>query len=319
VTPRLDAGLAAPAALFAHAFRRAVALYALSPEAIVAKGAIHLPVGEKDPTRFAAIAGSDLFEPAALRLAGAPETTARLGETAPAGLIVETALVVEPATLLAAWSGEVHRLRVAAVERRGEAWELVGDDGEPLGAFDTVCLAAGMGSALLAPGLALAPVRGQASIAQGPRPPVAGLFGAYAIPIRQGVMFGATHDRDDEDARPRAGDHRRNLQSLARGLPALAARLADARLEAHTAIRATTRDYLPLAGALGAAQPGLLVLSGLGSRGFTLAPLLGEHLAALIVGAASPLPRDLAALVEPARFARRARRAGRLGSGGFAV
>ena len=35
------------------------------------------------------------------------------------------------------------------------------------------------------------------------------------------------------------------------------------------------------------------MLAGLGGRGFTLAPLLAEHVAALVVGAPSPLPRGL--------------------------
>ncbi|MDQ2860958.1 MAG: FAD-dependent oxidoreductase, partial [Pseudomonadota bacterium] len=128
------------------------------------------------------------------------------------------------------------------------------------------------------------------------------------VPTREGVLFGATHDRGDESLRARLIDHQRNLKALARGLPELAARLAGVRLEARTGVRAATSDYLPLAGAVPGAESGLFVLSGLGSRGFTLAPLLGEHLSALALGAPSPLPGDLAALVDPARFARRARR-----------
>ena len=42
VTPRLDAGLAAPAQLFSEAFRRAVALYQERPEAIISRGALQL-------------------------------------------------------------------------------------------------------------------------------------------------------------------------------------------------------------------------------------------------------------------------------------
>jgi tRNA 5-methylaminomethyl-2-thiouridine biosynthesis bifunctional protein len=45
-----------------------------------------------------------------------------------------------------------------------------------------------------------------------------------------------------------------------------------------------------------------MALTGLGGRGFVLAPLLAEHLAALVVGAPSPLPAPLAALVAPDRF-----------------
>jgi tRNA 5-methylaminomethyl-2-thiouridine biosynthesis bifunctional protein len=65
-----------------------------------------------------------------------------------------------------------------------------------------------------------------------------------------------------------------------------------------------------MAGAIPGAPPGLFVLTGLGSRGFTLAPFLAEHVAALALGAPSPLPGPLADLVEPGRFERRARRRG---------
>ncbi|MBV9509684.1 MAG: hypothetical protein JO303_05315, partial [Caulobacteraceae bacterium] len=66
-------------------------------------------------------------------------------------------------------------------------------------------------------------------------------------------------------------------------------------------------DYLPLAGAVEGAE-GLYILSGLGSRGFCTAPLLAEHVAALIAGAPSPLPVPLQAMVDPARFRRRRER-----------
>jgi tRNA 5-methylaminomethyl-2-thiouridine biosynthesis bifunctional protein len=67
-----------------------------------------------------------------------------------------------------------------------------------------------------------------------------------------------------------------------------------------------TPDRLPLAGAAGG--DGVHVLAGFGSRGFAHAPLLAEHVAALALGAPSPLPAALAELVDPARFARRAAR-----------
>ncbi len=40
-----------------------------------------------------------------------------------------------------------------------------------------------------------------------------------------------------------------------------------------------------------------MVLGGLGGRGFTLAPLLAEHLVAEALGAPSSLPRPLAVAV----------------------
>ena len=65
------------------------------------------------------------------------------------------------------------------------------------------------------------------------------------------------------------------------------------------AIRAATPDQLPAAGQV---ENGLFVLAGLGSRGFCTAPLLAEHLAALIVGTPSPLAREAAGLVDPGRL-----------------
>ena len=68
-------------------------------------------------------------------------------------------------------------------------------------------------------------------------------------------------------------------------------------------MRAATSDRMPLAGAVVQAS-GLYLLGGLGSRGFTTAPLTAEHVAALALGAPSPLPLDLQRLVDPARHAR---------------
>ncbi|MEI9965390.1 MAG: FAD-dependent oxidoreductase [Caulobacteraceae bacterium] len=163
-----------------------------------------------------------------------------------------------------------------------------------------VCLAAGFETAALAPGLSLRPVRGQVSVTEGPVRPQAAAWGGYVIPTREGLLFGATHDRGETSDEVRAADHARNLGLLAQRRPALAASLAGAALGGRAGVRAAAPDHLPLAGALG--EAGLYVLSGLGGRGLCLAPLLAEHVAALALGVPSPLPRALAAVAAPARF-----------------
>lgn len=289
VTPRLDAGLGPPAALFARAFARAVQLYREIPQAIVAEGVLQLAMGERDRARFEKIAGSDLFEPGALAVLEPDQAAARLGATAAAALDQRPALVVEPAAVLAAWTGEVRRQRVASLDEIDA---------------DAVIVAAALGSRELLPGLPLQPVRGQASWAPGQAFGAAAAWGGYVLPTRDGVLFGATHDRDDEGLEVRPEDHARNLQALAAVLPDLAARLADAPLEGRAAVRAVTPDRLPVAGET--ATPGAYALTGFGSRGFAFAPLLAEHVAALALGAPSPLPASAQALVDPGRFARRA-------------
>jgi tRNA 5-methylaminomethyl-2-thiouridine biosynthesis bifunctional protein len=165
-----------------------------------------------------------------------------------------------------------------------------------------VVVAAGWGTAGLVPGIALAPVRGQANWVEGPGAgPVA--WGGYAVPTATGLLFCATHDRGEIDGGPSDEATARNLTTVATRLPQLAARIAAAGpTQARTAVRATTPDRLPLAGAIPGAE-GLFLLGGLGSRGFCVAPLLAEHIAALATGAPSPLPADLAARVDPSRGA----------------
>ena len=310
VTPRLDAGLAEPAQLFAQAFRRAVALYAELPRAIVARGALQFALEPPDAGRFGKIAASTLFEPGALRMLTADQTTARVGEDAPQALEFRDALVMAPPVVLAAWAPQAKRAAVDRIEPDGRGWRLLGADGADLARADAVILAAGLACLDLAAGLPLSAVRGQASWTAFGAPPPAAAVGGYAIPSPGGLLFGATNDRDDTARDVRAEDHRRNLQALAAGLPLLAARLGDLPLEGRASIRVATPDYLPLAGPAPGAPAGLFVLSGFGARGFTLAPLLAEHLAALAMGAPSPLPAPLAAIVEPARFAARAARRG---------
>lgn len=311
VTPRLDAGLGPPAELFARAFARATSLYETeTPSAILARGVLQFAREARDEDRYGRIAASDLFEPGALALLDAETTAARLGEPAPPALDQATALVVDPAAILAAWAGEPRIARVAELRRVGEAWALIDPSGAEILRAEGVIVAAGLASPALAPDLLLTPVRGQASWTRGERPPPAA-WGGYVLPTRDGALFGATHDRDDEGADLRPADHARNLATLAEALPRLAGRLAAQPPDGRAAIRATTPDRLPIAGRAPGAEGELFWLTGFGSRGFSLSPLLAEHVAALALRAPSPLAADLAELVAPDRFSRRAARRGR--------
>lgn len=306
VTPRLDAGLSEASRLFAQAFARASRLYAGLPDAILGRGVLQLAFEARDTARFEKIAGSDVFEPGALSVLPPEAVTARLGEPAPAALDQVTALVVAPRPILDAWTGPVRHAAVAGLERAAAGWRLLDAAGEEIAAADAVIVAAGLASRVLVPGLPLQPVRGQASWSAEAAHVPAAAWGGYVVPMPGGLLFGATHDRDDAGTDLRPADHRRNLDTLAKALPALAARIDAERLEGRASVRAVSPDRLPLAGA--ADQEGLYVLTGFGSRGFAFAPLLAEHVAALALGAPSPISRAAADLVAPDRFARRAAR-----------
>ncbi len=294
VTPALDAGGGPRAALYAQALARAASLYAELPDTMIARGVRQLPQTERDPARFATVAAQDLFELGTMTL------------DQNGALAMGSAMVIAPPVVTAAWTGDVLRRRVARLERDGAGWRLLDAAGETILRADRMALATGAAIADLAPDLVVRPVRGQASWTAGPSTPAVA-FGGYAVPTREGVLFGATHDRDDTATDVRSEDHARNLETLRKGLPGLAARLDGAAFEGRAAVRATTPDRLPLAGT---SDDGLIVLAGLGSRGFCLAPLLAEHLVARMLGRPSPLPRQLSHLIEPGRFDSPARRYG---------
>lgn len=279
VSPRLAAGSTAAAALHAQAFLRSVALIRReAPQAIVAEGAQRLlKPGEVE--RAEATVASGLFAQGSLRLEGRT-------------LHVADALVVSPERLRAQWLGSVEPLAVAAPRRTPEGWWLGAQ-----GPFDAVVIAAGYPSSALAD-LRLQPIRGQVTTAAIPpgAPPTS--WGGYLIPTDTGLLFGATHGRNDADDSLRAEDQAANLQGLAARMPELAARLAALPLGANAGVRAAAGDHQPLAGALG---DNLHALTALGGRGFALAPLLAEHIAALIAGVPSPLAAESARLVAPGR------------------
>jgi tRNA 5-methylaminomethyl-2-thiouridine biosynthesis bifunctional protein len=178
------------------------------------------------------------------------------------------------------------------------------------------------------PGFALGRSRGQVSVfwPSGPvaplRRPVAG--SGYVLPLSDGrVLCGATTGDDDDDPRPRDDDHRANIARLA-ALCGLQAPADPAAWSGRVGWRVQAADKLPIAGPLAALTfdpgarldqarlvprtAGLHLACGFGARGITLAPLLGDLVAARIAGTPLPLPQSLVDLVDPARWIVRAAR-----------
>ena len=304
VTPRLDAGDTEIAALHAQALARAGALYAAVPEAVVAHGVLQLEQAARDAGRYRKIADQDLWPAGTMTVVDAATASVHLGEgVETGGLMMASALAVRPAPVLEAWLAEANRVTasVERIEQTAKGWRLLSAEGDLILAADVVVVAAGWGTAALADDLPLSPVRGQADWvdveAETFVPPVA--WGGYRVPTGEGFLFGATHDRGRVDTAASAEDTARNLATLSARLPETAV-LMPGTMHSRAAIRATTPDRLPLAGAV-PDRPGLYVLGGLGSRGFCVAPLLAEHVAALATGTPSPLPNDLAARLYPGR------------------
>lgn len=257
----------------------------------------------------------------------------------PAWLYAGGGWIAPPAWVLHALDrpgiGFVGGCAITGLQRHGAHWLLRDAQGRVVARTAIVVLAnAAVAGSLLAPlghrPWPLSHTRGQVTFWQGAdtglRLPVAG--DGYAVPLGHGALLcGATRASVpatvQADTSPRLQDHLQNLERLQR-LTGIAAPSDAARLQGRTGWRLHADDQLPIAGALPLAampagqrrdqarllprEPGLFVLTALGSRGLTLAPLLGRLVAAQATGAPWPLEQDLADAVDPSRWLVRAAR-----------
>lgn len=288
VTPRLDAGNPAVSALFADAFTYATSFYRrVCPEAILGTGVDHAGLAARDAARFEKLVMQDVFAEDDLSLFAAGEV-ADLPDLA--GLHLNTALAIRPPAVVSALlrgQARIHET-VLSWERHDGGFTLRTDQGLHTG-YDAVVLACGGGLFGFA-GMAqdLQAVRGQIEFAAGEAPQRAASWGGYAVPVDEGFVFGATHDRDDVGTEVRAMDRQRNLITLAKAMPSLADTLDADRLTSRASIRVASRDHLPRVQMM---ETGLWRLSGLGGRGFCLAPLMAAEAMAQLTERPSPLQR----------------------------
>ncbi len=252
-------------------------------------------------------------------LAGGAVLHARAGLVRPQAAI---ALMLEGATLIC-------ESPVQTLESSEGGWILRAPDNRALLKVDAVVLACGAALTQFeaASFLPIALSRGQIEWGKGAPPKRAITHGSYVAPFEGGVLFGATFDKEPataEDARTR------NLAALRELAPKIAASVDDASLQSRAAERATTPDRAPVAGLLPnadawlaqyadivhgreikidappPAHDGVYVIGGLGARGLTLAPLLGEIIAAEMCGEPALLSQFARDAIHPARFLHRA-------------
>lgn len=230
----------------------------------------------------------------------------------------------------------VYNCRVTSIVRSAEGnWTLRDAEGHTQACASVLVAATGSESAqlaLLAP-YGLQRIRGQITLCARPvesSPLRTVLCGkGYIAPARQErYCFGASFNLHSQDPRVNEQDQIDNLQRVDELSPTLAGRLSAqlAAAQGRVSFRSTSRDYLPLIGALpdqeGARlhfaplrrnakacipgqpprEPGLYISLAHGSKGLTTAPLGGEILAALICAEPAPLPDALLARLDPVRF-----------------
>lgn len=292
VHPRLDAADNPQARLQLLAFLHAHALYTRFPHAALSLPLTQIAKDETEARRFARLDADPPLDAGWLTIDAERLTHRR-------------ALVVRPARLVGALLDGAD-LRLGAPVALDPATRCV--NGE---VFDHVVLASAMAAAC--DGLPLIARGGQVESLPNPVAPFALARSNYAVADGERLVFGANFGGLEAGLAASPQARAENLAAFARLCPELAAGLATQELSSRASVRATTPDRLPVAGALvrpgGAGVfEGVSVLAGLGSRGFTLGPLMAEAIAATAFAEPSPLGRAEAEAVSPARFILRARR-----------
>ena len=322
-----------PLAVFFHAaFEFAARSYDALDEAWISRGILVLGRDAADGRRYQALPGAESVDASGCQVvSGIPADAG--------GTWFAAGGALDAQKVCGALGGDVKTRfgnGITHLERHNDGWRLQFDDASVQDAA-AVILANSIDAMALSgfSAMALGANRGQISyvtatpISDRVRAPIT--FGSYLMPAADGThVLGATFDREvnwngDSWAVVREDDHRQNLEFIAQRLPRLAAALGDV-TGGWTGLRATTPDRAPLVGPvpdgeafasavsamrgggetgdLGCAidQPGLFVLSGLGSRGFLTAPLAGEILASQILGLPLPVPVGVPPLLQPSRF-----------------
>jgi tRNA 5-methylaminomethyl-2-thiouridine biosynthesis bifunctional protein len=186
---------------------------------------------------------------------------------------------------------------------------------------------------------AIVPIRGQVSHLRDKTP--ASLLSTvlchkgYMTPLHGQVQcFGATFDRDNNDESTNLKDNTRNLIQLQKVYTQQnwANELIKTDITGqNAAIRATSQDHHPVVGEVMSDQwvktnvdqnngklkrldklkkqsypnsdhYGLYIMTGLGARGLTTAPLMAKHLTALMLNRKSTLPERIIKSISPMRF-----------------
>lgn len=205
---------------------------------------------------------------------------------------------------------------IKGIERQGNHWKLHSDQASYLTSDVAFCTGyQGVEGLVSDAQLSIRPVRGQITqLRARNHTEIEQVLckKGYVLPPQDGVLCtGATFDKTNINRDILAIDNEQNIEQLRELLPEHYD--VDDIVGARASIRATTPDHLPLVGSLcrrtetqSIPYSGLWVLSGLGSRGFTSAPIAAALLAAKIMQHPMALSADIIEGLEPGRFHQRA-------------
>lgn len=253
-------------------------------------------------------------------------------ETGLTALFHKGAFLISPARLVEALT---HHSKITC--KYGEKVQSVSDLKAEYGELTLFIISSGADQLTVDLGLPLAGKQGQIEYVCGMERverPAAEASGFYALRLDDELVFGATFEPIELSAKAQISDEARthNLTEAQKLSPGWIAHIDPAKLESRASTRVTTPDRMPIAGALfdedvmenllsplrnGARVTGecpevssVFVMTGLGARGFTFAPLLADLIVSQTMGSPLPLARSEQEIVSPVRFLIRAMRKG---------
>lgn len=271
-------------------------------------GVLQLGYDDASDERLRKLIDSQLYPEALVRYVEPDEASKLAGVTLQqGGLLFAAGGWVQPASwidsMLAQAATHVKlsiqlNCTITAVHKDAQQWRLKSDQGEHL--TEHLLLATGAAALLVeAPQLQLGRIRGQVShlraTAQSSALKTVLCARGYTTPALQGIhCSGATFIRNDQSTELRASEHAHNVRQLSNDIKQpWAASLGEQLTGGRAGIRCSSRNYLPVCGALDHQPSPVRVLLGLGSRGLCSAPLAAECVVAEHLGLPMPVSQTL--------------------------
>ena len=120
----------------------------------------------------------------------------------------------------------------------------------------------------------------------------------YVLPkVNDITWIGSSHEKEYEDLNICLDVGKELVKRIDKNFKIKLAGASNMLMEAR--LRTGSKDRLPLAGKI---EKNVYALGALGSRGFSLGPILGEYIASLINNTPSPISAGIALAIEPLRF-----------------
>ena len=120
----------------------------------------------------------------------------------------------------------------------------------------------------------------------------------YILPkVKNITWIGSSHEKEYENLNICYDIGKKLVKRIDKNFKIKLAGTSNMLMEAR--LRTGSKDRLPLAGKI---EENVYALGALGSRGFSLGPMLGEYIASLINNSPSPISAGIALAIEPLRF-----------------